>query len=310
MGLAVRAILAVSFGVASAAHSVCVSAGEITAQEVCDISAKHESELVLIDSKDQINRLTGWNHASPLKAEFKGMFQYLLHSGDVSAYEVDETAWRANPHCSDRPTFNTTLAVKLNDWTRQHVNGLEHLFSEPSPSFASVDRLEIVMRLAPAKTNIPSMAELRATYPFLSTAELHKLDDGNAAFGITLFAHGALDQTTRSLNADALVTLQAKHFKGESSGRWLKISLPISRFNFFFEQDYQREQADLSDAKNINIAGIRITAETHQGQQLRNILGDLWSEKIQESFKEVSAEFSRVALVLDSTDQAIRNSSK
>ncbi len=243
------------------------------------------------------NQISGWNHIDTSEPEFDGL------KLSEAAYRITPEHFSTSDHCSSFKTYKTTLAVKLSDWTRQHANGIEVSVDSASGltgaalsghMFSDVEAIIMDFKLDATRTQLFTSQQLSELYgAWLSEEQLLALDRGAINLGITLFAEGALDQATRSLSAVRIIELDASRM----SEGWFRLRVPLSELNYFYEQQYSREPADQITAASQKIVGLRLTAETSQGKQLRNLLGDAWRPQIPEAYKEIGLELSRLALV-------------
>lgn len=271
------------------------------------------SDYVLLDQG--INHFRGWSHVDTDTAEFSK-----LH-GRTEDYAVTAQNYVPNSHCEKTSSFNVRLVAKLSDWQRQHANGMEASIDHGALRFGELKHLVLELGVVTDQTHILSTEQLGQIYAdFLNSEQALELDRGQINLQITLFERGAEDQSTRSLNASAIVSLQeilpldmakanpesdaefesdtksSEQGRSTSDVRWVRVMVPINDFDFFYEQNYAKKEAKVADVADNHVAGIRITTETENGKQLRNLLGEKWSEAVPENFKEVGLQFSRVVL--------------
>jgi len=235
-----------------------------------------------------VNILDGWNHIDTKTAEFSSLAQ------QNSAYKISQEQYSANdPDCDGVATQKAVLVAKLSDWTHQHANGLEAKITGQELSYADIANLVLDLKLSTANTKIMGPKGLQQRYQtWLQPAQLDKLDNGKATLLVTLFAKGALDQHSRSLSAEYFIELDPLRM----ADRWLRLIIPISDFEFYYEQEYARETVAAGAEITELIEGFRLTAESHQGVQIRNLMKDGWNSQIPETFKEIGLEIRRIAL--------------
>lgn len=259
---------------------------ELTELDDCNETSKFDSVVSLLD--ERVNTFVGWSHVNSENLARLGL------KLTPEFYRVDESKYRLNEECGDSSTLNLNLLVKLSDWTQQHPNGLESLLATSDVKLESIGAVEVVFRLVSAETSVISEDHIVQRYGDIASAQtLSSLDDGLVTLGFTMFENGALDQATRSLNLDVKISID-QHARAD---RWLRLIIPITDFSAYFQKNYQDEAVNINDHLNSLISGLRITAETYQGKQLRNLLGDDWSESIPETVNEIGIEFRRIGLV-------------
>ena len=271
----------------------------ITLLSICSFSeATHAMQLEEIDCNQALqehsvytvlnkhtNTLDGWNHIDVDSDEFKTL------KLDNKDYQIGDGKFTAETECNGIKVQNAILAVKLNDWTRQHANGFETAISTDNINFTRISHVMIDLRINQDKTHIPSVDFLHQRYAkHVEKQLLDTFDNGKVNLAITLFENGALDQSTSSLNAQYLLEVdQQKYFD-----QWLRILIPINQFDVYQEKEYTRSPDTIANNAETLIGGFRITSETSHGKQLRNLLGDNWNESFPETFKEVSISFRRI----------------
>ena len=239
------------------------------------------------------NSLSGWNHIDVNNDEFSAL------KLSNSSYQITDKNHKSDHSCDQQNTYQTTLVVKLSDWTRQHANGLEATLDSNTIKFGGVSHLLLDLKIHRNGTYINPLNVLQRRYATLfseklnSPMSMNRLDNAKTHLGITLFENGATDQSTASFNAHYILEVDQHAFYDQ----WLRVAIPITAFSSFIQKEYQNTHSELRHHSNTDIKGIRITAETSQGKQLRNLLGDKWHDSIPESFKEISISLSQIALI-------------
>ncbi len=266
-------------------------ATEFKATKKCS-SAPSRDQIVILNSSTKTNTLTGWSHADPSIEEFQSM-QF-----GVNVYQTEEMTLRPSKNCKDLWTIKTVLAVKLSDWTRQHINGVEARFEDLRVE--DIAALNLRVLLNKPESRLFSREALIKTYPNLGEDLITQLGDRQASLQITLFADGALDQSSRSLNLSKLIVIDERAFELG----WFDVQIPVKAFDAYYEQNYQKELVDLRAARNDTLTGFRLTLETASGKQLRNLMGDAWSDSAPETINELSIELSDI--VIELSDIGIR----
>lgn len=234
------------------------------------------------------NSFSGWSHVQENKEEYDVLL------APPASYQIDGASYRQNKECDDSPTLDVRLLVKLSDWTQQHPNGMEAELDSKAVNLAGFAHLVMDFKLVSEQTSVASERRLTKRYrEWVSQSSLSELDDGLVTLGFTLFEDGALDQSSRSLNVETKVSIDQNLF----SNKWLRLIVPIEEFTVFYQRNYTDESADLKDSLDVVLVGFRLTAETSNGKQLRNILADDWRSSIPETFNEVGLQIRRVELV-------------
>lgn len=234
------------------------------------------------------NSFSGWSHVQENKEEYDVLL------APPASYQIDGASYRQNKECDGSPTLDVRLLVKLSDWTQQHPNGLEAELDSKAVNLGGFGHLVMDFKLVSEQTSVASERLLAKRYrEWVSQSSLSELDDGLVTLGFTLFEDGALDQSSRSLNVETKVTIDQNLF----SNKWLRLIVSIEEFTVFYQRNYTDESADLKDSLDVVLAGFRVTAETRNGKQLRNILADDWRSSIPETFNEVGLQIRRVELV-------------
>jgi len=105
-----------------------------------------------------------------------------------------------------------------------------------------------------------------------------------------LFEDGSLDQSSESFNLEYFLEIDQDIY----ADQWLRVLMPLTAFNAYTEKEYQATAQDFNDYNKVSIKGFRINPENSHGKQLRNLLGDAWSEDIPETFKEASISLRRI----------------
>ena len=240
---------------------------------------------------DENQELTGWNHIDLESSEFSS----LKLSDDQ--YGIRQTKIQVDKKCLVSEISEIALVVKLADWTRQHANGIEIILDDKNVPFSDLQALAIDLRLNRDATNIPTTDLIKTRYGHdFSDSQLENLDRGKVNLGVVFFEQGALDQSSESLNIETIFEIdQFQYFD-----KWIRVVLPISVFNVFTERDYKRTSIALNDVPEARIFGFRMVAETSQGKQLRNLVGNEWDESTTETFKQISLSIRNIELLKSS----------
>ena len=231
------------------------------------------------------NTLKGWNHIDIKNDEFKTL------QLSNNSYQISNEQFVPDTECSNSKVQNAVLVAKLSDWTRQHANGFETVIDVDNITFSNISHVMIDLRINQDKTNIANVDLLYERYgKHLEKEKFNILDKGKANLGITLFEDGALDQSTASLNAQYFLEIDQQEYFDQ----WLRFLVPINEFDVYQEKEYTKIHDTIVNNPETLIHGFRLVAETSQGKQLRNLLGDNWNESLTETFKEVSISLRRI----------------
>ena len=249
----------------------------------CNQVLKGNSVYTVLNEKR--NTLKGWNHIDVDNDEFK-----TLQLSNKS-YQISSEQFVPDTECSNSKVQNAVLVAKLSDWTRQHANGFETVIDVDNITFSNISHVMIDLRINQDKTNIANVDLLYERYgKYLEKEKFNILDKGKANLGITLFEDGALDQSTASLNAQYFLEIDQQEYFDQ----WLRFLVPINEFDVYQEKEYTKIHDTIVNNPETLIHGFRLVAETSQGKQLRNLLGDNWNESLTETFKEVSISLRRI----------------
>ena len=239
------------------------------------------------------NTLEGWSLIDTSVAE------YTTLALTSNAYTISLDNFVIDHECDNRKIQHGILAGKLNDWTHQHSNGFETLLDQDNISYGNITHILIDLKIQSEHTDIPSQEVLSSKYgQYLTAEQLTELDQSKVNLGITLFSEDARDQSTESFNAEYILEVDQISF----ADQWLRVLIPLAHFTTFTQQNYVSNPVNINDYLDEAIFGFRITPETTNGKQLRNLMGDQWNENIPETFKETSMSLSRIEFLnLDNT---------
>ena len=233
------------------------------------------------------NTLDGWNHVQKAKPDH----EYSSLRLDDTAYDIRKARHKADQSCDGALVQDAILVLKLSDWTRQHSNGIETILDSNTVLFGDVSHVMLDIRVNTKGTYIINDQQLRERYgEYLSDEQFAQFDQGKVNLGITLFEDGSLDQSSESFNLEYFLEIDQDIY----ADQWLRVLMPLTVFNAYTEKEYQATAQDFNDYNKVSIKGFRINPENSHGKQLRNLLGDAWSEDIPETFKEASISLRRI----------------
>ena len=237
------------------------------------------------------NTLEGWSHITTetVNGEYR---ELVLMSTD---YAISKDHYGPDSDCEREAVQNAVLVVKLSDWTRQHSNGFEAIIdSQHDIAFSDVSHILMDIRVNSQNTHILSAGDLRDVYgSYITPIQISELDHGKASFAISIFEEGATDQTTESFNLEYLLEID----QNEHADKWMRVVVSLAEFRAYTEKNHQRFVQKLDEFQKSRMKGFRLTAETSNGKQLRNLLGDKWSSKIPERFKEISLSIRQIKFI-------------
>ncbi|MDO8342212.1 MAG: hypothetical protein Q7T48_03340 [Cellvibrio sp.] len=224
---------------------------------------------------------SGWNHTTNGSTS---EWANLKKAG--TTYNFSTTA-NAADSCNGVDSINIVLVKKIADWDRQHSNGFERNILAHGYKFGDIENLVVDIKVNSANTSIPSVASLKTTYAsYVSAATVDALDEGKVNVDITLH-DGA------NLFGKIIVQLDQEALKDQ----WVRVTVPMSKVNFYQEINYNRTTKTLADMSNVVIQRMLIVGETKKGTVLR---GDInpWSTSVPETFKEMDLSFKKIEFQL------------
>lgn len=227
---------------------------------------------------------SGWNHATNgVSAEWVN----LKNSG--STYNFSTNA-KTNDSCSNVDTINMVLLKKIADWDHQHANGFERNILSYGYKFGDIDKLVFDVKVNSAKTSIPSVDSMKATYAsYVNGSEVDAIEDGKVNVGITL-------HDGNNLNAAIIFQLDQTSL----SDQWVRVTIPMSQLQFYQEINYVRTTKTQADLSNVVIKRMLVVAETKTGAVLRGPINNAgkWSSSVPETFKEMDLSFKKIEFQL------------
>ena len=261
----------------SSANSEYVAVGSIQ----CDDQVPANDNDISVFS-EKTNGLFGWSHIGDHPEQFTGL--KFLKDGDASKYLVGSTAIQADEDCSG-DVFKTILVKKYANWDQQHANGLGHDFSS-KPTYGQFKDIVLDIKLNSDETYINHEEYLSTYGQFLSKDDLESVDTGLVNIGIEFIGGTLPNDASKKLNGKVVVELDQTHMSDE----WLRLVIPVEAVNFFTQEaggyTVYESNVDVTKYPEIEISGIRINPETHNGKVLRNKLDNYESLNITESYKE------------------------
>jgi hypothetical protein len=229
---------------------------------------------------------SGWNHSTNENA---GRPEWKLLANTGATYNFSINA-KLNESCNSVDTINIVLAKKIADWDLQHMNGLERNILSYGYKFGDINSLVVDLKLNSAKTKIPSLTTLKATYSsYVSETEIEKLDEGKANVDITFHDGGNLwGKINIQLNQD------------NAKDQWVRVTVPVDKINFYEQIGYNTPTPKtLAQMSSVVIKRMLVVGEVKNGSVLRAPIGEAkWSSSVPESFKEMDLSFKKFELQL------------
>lgn len=238
-----------------------------------------------VDAADNANTIfsaernfsAGWNHiANPEKA---GDFIDLQKPFD--AYNINGDKLQKDNSCDGEQTYRTVLVKKFHTWENTHSNGLQTGL-EAIPTGA-IKSLVIELKVNSAGSVIPSRQQIANTFPWLTPAQVRNLDKGVANIDLVLSSGTA--RANKILSID-----QSKY-----ADKWLRITVPMERMNYYDEVNYVRTPSRYDAVKNLAYTNLTITAESHNRKTVQSLTGG--AAGTNPLFKEVDLSIHRIYYV-------------
>ncbi len=220
--------------------------------------------------------ITSWNHTANGSTT-----EWVNLKHPAATYNLGAAA-HSNSSCNDVDTLDVVLVKKIADWDRQHANGFERNILDEGYTFGAIDNLIVDVKINSAKTSVPSIESLKATYAaYVSAATVEALDEGKVNIDITLH-DGA------NLHAKVIVQLDQETY----ADQWVRVTIPMEKFSFYEEINYNRTPKTLADLSNVVIKRMLVVGETKKGTVLRGNINP-WSASVPETFKEMDLSFKK-----------------
>jgi len=242
----------------------------------------------LFPTKDEVKNqslsnlnFSGWNHTTNGNA---AEWSNLKLNG--SNYNFNDNVKEDNS-CNDAQTFDIILLKKIANWDHQHSNGFECNILGKGYKFGDIENIVLDLKINSAKTQIPSLKSIKATYAnYVNDAVVDAMDEGKVNIGITLG-----DNT--NLNASIIIQLDQENL----GDKWVRVTIPMNKLTFYQEINYKQTPKTQEDLRNVVINRMLIAGETKSGATLRRNI-DPWNSNIPETFKEMDLSFKKIELQL------------
>lgn len=221
---------------------------------------------------------SGWSHISnPEKAaDFLELQQPYDH------YDVSGKKLREDPTCNGEKTYRTVLVKKFHTWENTHANGLQ---TDVEPiAVADIASLVIELKINSAGSLIPSRQQIANAFPWMTPAQVRNLDKGAANIDL-VFSSG-------NARANKILTIDQSKY----ADRWLRITIPMERLNYYDEVNYVRTPQRYEGEKNRSYTNLTITAESLNRKTVQSIMGGTAASN--PLFKEVDISIRRIYLTL------------
>lgn len=224
------------------------------------------------------NFSAGWSHISnPEKAaDFLDLQQPYEH------YEITSEKLREDPSCNGEKTYNAVLVKKFHTWDNTHANGLQTAL-EPIP-VADIASLVIELKINSAGSVIPSRQQIANAFPWMTPAQVRNLDKGAANLDLVLSAGNA--------RANKILTIDQSKY----ADKWLRITIPMERLNYYDEVNYVRTPRRYENEKDRAYATLTVTAESLNRKTVQSITGG--TAATNPLFKEVDISIRRIYYAL------------
>lgn len=231
-------------------------------------------------------RVGGWNHVN-------GVGSFATAKLGIGDYRITAEKWLPDASCGGAKTLATVLIKKTYDWNQQHSNGMEAAFVTEGLTFGDVTDLVLVVRFDPARSHLPTAAELQAAYGDLLTPEqLAELDGGAINLELTLFGEGATKDHP-FMNAGLIVEIDP----ALASAGWVRVQIPREDLLFYTEDNYVRTEVGADEFQELLVEGLRINPETSSGNVVRHYVGDAFDTTAKpELFKEMALTFALIEI--------------
>lgn len=245
--------------------------------KVIDCGTEPPGALATIFSPER-NFSAGWSHINdPNKtADFIALRQ------PPSAYIISDGNLSADASCNGEKTYRAILVKKLHTWNNTHANGLETTVD--GGSVGDVESLVVELKLNSAGSVIPSPKQIRAAYPRLTRKQVRSLDKGLANIDL-VFSSGELRSNT-------ILTIDPAKY----ADKWIRITIPMEKMNYYREVDYKRTYTTYQAAKNHRYTGLIINAESQHRKTVQHLLeGRAGAVQL---FKELDISIRRIEYVM------------
>lgn len=267
-----------------------------TASTAPDVSSGSDTAPPLVLFDGEINRLRGWSHLRAASTGFPmprfALPEYAIDGGPEAPVGYSSSNLRPNEPGPGR-VFHAILVKRLGDWDRNHLNGIEPLFTDTPLRLGEVEAIVVELRFDSARSSIPPVAELASRYAKLLSAEqLAALDNGRGHLGVSVFEAGFNDHDRSIFGGAVIVEFDpARHFD-----RWLRVTIPVEALEYYFEKNYARIPAERSAQLARELVGLRINPESSHGQTVRHSLRESFGPHVPETLKEMALAIRRLEI--------------
>ena len=224
------------------------------------------------------NFSSGWSHISnPEKAA-----DFLELQQPPDRYDITSAQLREDPSCNGEKTYRAVLVKKFHTWENTHANGLQ---TDVEPiAVADIASLVIELKINSAGSLIPSRQQIANAFPWMTPAQVRNLDKGAANIDLVLSSGNA--------RANKILTIDQSKY----ADKWLRITIPMERLNYYDEVNYVRTPRRYEAEKDQAYDNLIITAESLNRKTVQSITGG--TAATNPLFKEVDISIRRIYFTL------------
>ncbi|MCR9253191.1 MAG: hypothetical protein NXI20_22450 [bacterium] len=241
----------------------------------------HKDQKVVFSST--ASNLSSWNHITDslqMGYGLKGV-----------NFDVDSSNWSKS--CQGlRSSFEVNLVKKIGDWNQQHLNGMEMFYGDSLIKYSSISSIQLFLKIDGEETVLPKMDEVAQIFDGIVTADqIGAIETSKFNLGITLFESGGTVSDKGDFNAFHILEIDPVHFD-----KWIEVNIPLGDFKYYLEKNYNETFVKPGEFPSAKIKGIRLCAETHTGQVIRNLNSEFYESNTPEELcKELSFSIGAIA---------------
>ncbi len=253
----------------------------ITEVDWCSLEMQKDQKVVFSSTASDFS---SWNHITDSL-----QIEYGLARGN---FDVDSSKWSKSCN-GERSSFGVNLVKKIGDWNQQHLNGMEIFYGDSLMRYSSISSIQLFLKIDRKETFLPKIDEVAQIFDgIVTTDEIGVIETSKFNLGITLFESGGTVSEKGDFNAFYILEIDPTHFD-----KWIEVNIPLNDFKYYLEKNYNETYVKPSEFPSAEIKGIRLCAETHTGQVIRNLNSEFYeSNTPQELCKELSFSIGAIAL--------------